>query len=318
MFKVSGLWVSPADVEARLIEHPAVLEAAVVGVPVEGFTKGKACVSVRDSAHAGPELAEELREVPCRRAPSLSGARADRVRRQPPEDGHREDRALQAAPARVMVADRDLQPPDHEALVEELGPAEEALVRAAYRLIASKGIERTTLQDITDAAGVSKALAVYYFKTKENLLLATIRWVLGRVAERMTGVVASVEAPEQKVLAMVDAIFVDPRRNRDFYLAYTALIGEAARNERFNELNGDVPIDHERRLRRSHQVGRGNGLRGRERRRSGDGREGAHRRALPPVARGERLGRAPRAVQSDVCARDPPLLGARRSSGDVT
>ena len=127
--------------------------------------------------------------------------------------------------------------PGHEALIEELAPAEEALVRAAYRLIASKGIERTTLQDITDAAGVSKALAIYYFKTKENLLLATIRWVLGRVAERMTGVVASVEAPDEKVRAMVDAIFVDPRRNRDFYLAYTALIGEAARNERFNELN---------------------------------------------------------------------------------
>jgi benzoate-CoA ligase len=38
MFKVSGLWVSPADVEARLIEHPAVVEAAVVGVAVEGLT----------------------------------------------------------------------------------------------------------------------------------------------------------------------------------------------------------------------------------------------------------------------------------------
>jgi AcrR family transcriptional regulator len=125
----------------------------------------------------------------------------------------------------------------HEALRDDLAPAEEALVRATYRLIASKGIERTTLQDIADAAGASKALAVYYFKTKENLMLAAIRWVLGRVAERLTSVVDSVEAPEEKVQAMVDAIFVDPRRNRDFYLAYTALIGEAARNERFNELN---------------------------------------------------------------------------------
>lgn len=127
--------------------------------------------------------------------------------------------------------------PNHEALREELVPVEESVVRAAYRLIASKGIERTTLQDIADAAGVSKALAVYYFKSKENILLAAIRWVLGRVAERMTSVVASVEAPEEKVQAMIDAIFVDPRRNRDFYLAYTALIAEAARNERFNELN---------------------------------------------------------------------------------
>jgi TetR/AcrR family transcriptional regulator, fatty acid metabolism regulator protein len=124
-----------------------------------------------------------------------------------------------------------------DALVEELVPAEEALVRAAYRLIASKGIERTTLQDIADAAGVSKALAVYYFKTKENLMLAAIRWVLARVTERMTGVVDSVDAPEEKVQAMIDAIFVDPRRNRDFYLAYTALINEGARNERFAELN---------------------------------------------------------------------------------
>jgi benzoate-CoA ligase family protein len=62
MFKVSGLWVSPADVEATLIEHPAVLEAAVVGVSVEGFTKGKAYVTVRDSSQAGDQLADDLRE----------------------------------------------------------------------------------------------------------------------------------------------------------------------------------------------------------------------------------------------------------------
>jgi benzoate-CoA ligase family protein len=62
MFKVSGLWVSPTDVEGRLIEHPAVLEAAVVGVLVEGFTQGKAYVTMRESSRAGGELADELRE----------------------------------------------------------------------------------------------------------------------------------------------------------------------------------------------------------------------------------------------------------------
>jgi benzoate-CoA ligase family protein len=62
MFKVSGLWVSPADVEARLIEHRAVLEAAVVGVHVEGFTKAKAFVTARDPGKASPELADDLRE----------------------------------------------------------------------------------------------------------------------------------------------------------------------------------------------------------------------------------------------------------------
>ena len=127
--------------------------------------------------------------------------------------------------------------PNHAALAEDLAEPQESLVRAAYRLIASKGIERTTLQNIADAAGVSKALAVYYFKTKENLILAAIRWVLASVAEKMTNALASVEQPEERVRVMIDTIFVDPRRNRSFYLAYTALIAEAARNERFKELN---------------------------------------------------------------------------------
>ncbi|HEY3239638.1 MAG TPA: benzoate-CoA ligase family protein, partial [Acidimicrobiia bacterium] len=37
MIKVSGLWVSPIEIENTLMEHPAVLEAAVVGVEVDGF-----------------------------------------------------------------------------------------------------------------------------------------------------------------------------------------------------------------------------------------------------------------------------------------
>jgi benzoate-CoA ligase family protein len=59
MFKVSGLWVSPADVEARLIEHPAVVEAAVVAAQVEGLTKAKAFVVCESTA--SPSLADELR-----------------------------------------------------------------------------------------------------------------------------------------------------------------------------------------------------------------------------------------------------------------
>ena len=61
MFKVSGLWVSPVDVEARLIEHPAVVETAVVGVHVEGLTKAKAIVVCEASALPDERLADELR-----------------------------------------------------------------------------------------------------------------------------------------------------------------------------------------------------------------------------------------------------------------
>jgi benzoate-CoA ligase len=53
MLKVSGIYVSPFEVEATLIQHPAVLEAAVVGVPdVEGLTKTKAYVVLKPGASA--------------------------------------------------------------------------------------------------------------------------------------------------------------------------------------------------------------------------------------------------------------------------
>ena len=45
MLKVSGVYVSPFEVESTLIAHPAVLEAAVIGVPdADGLTKTKAYV----------------------------------------------------------------------------------------------------------------------------------------------------------------------------------------------------------------------------------------------------------------------------------
>lgn len=48
MFKVSGIWVSPFEVEAALASHPAVLEAAVVPHPDdEGLLKPKAFIVVR-------------------------------------------------------------------------------------------------------------------------------------------------------------------------------------------------------------------------------------------------------------------------------
>jgi benzoate-CoA ligase len=51
VLKVGGIWVSPAEVEARLLEHPDVLEAAVIGVPdADGLDKPVAFVVPRPGA----------------------------------------------------------------------------------------------------------------------------------------------------------------------------------------------------------------------------------------------------------------------------
>jgi benzoate-CoA ligase len=53
MLKVSGIYVSPFEVEATLVQHPAVLEAAVVGKEdADGLTKTKAFVVLKAGASA--------------------------------------------------------------------------------------------------------------------------------------------------------------------------------------------------------------------------------------------------------------------------
>lgn len=60
MFKVHGLWVSPVEVENALMEHPAVVEAAVVGVLVGGLAQGKAYVIPKDPKATGETQKREL------------------------------------------------------------------------------------------------------------------------------------------------------------------------------------------------------------------------------------------------------------------
>lgn len=62
MLKVGGIYVSPFEVEAALISHPAVLEAAVVAQKDENdLVKPKALVVLKDVAQASEQLAAELR-----------------------------------------------------------------------------------------------------------------------------------------------------------------------------------------------------------------------------------------------------------------
>lgn len=62
MIKVSGLWVSPVEVEATLGEHEKVLEAAAVGVSADELTRIRAHIILKDGVEPSEELTVELQE----------------------------------------------------------------------------------------------------------------------------------------------------------------------------------------------------------------------------------------------------------------
>jgi benzoate-CoA ligase family protein len=76
MLKVKGVWVSPVEIECALLEHPAVLEAAVVGrKDSDELIKPVACVVLRHGHVAGPDLAGQLQEFVATRLASYKRPR---------------------------------------------------------------------------------------------------------------------------------------------------------------------------------------------------------------------------------------------------
>ena len=62
MMKVGGEWVSPIEMENTLIAHPAVREAAVVAISVDGMTRIQAVIVLAPGSSESEELTRALQE----------------------------------------------------------------------------------------------------------------------------------------------------------------------------------------------------------------------------------------------------------------
>lgn len=119
----------------------------------------------------------------------------------------------------------------------DLTQSELTIIRSAYRTIARGGSQRMSLREIAEDAGVSKALLLYHFGSKDNLLLAAMKWAVERTEQRIRErLEASSGAPDQ-ITALVEAIFVGPEANRDFYAFYLDLVEHVARVPGFGSLS---------------------------------------------------------------------------------
>jgi len=64
MMKVGGIWCSPFEIESKLVEHPAVLEAAVVGrTDADELIKPEAFIVLKQGQKGDEMLASELLEL---------------------------------------------------------------------------------------------------------------------------------------------------------------------------------------------------------------------------------------------------------------
>jgi AcrR family transcriptional regulator len=109
------------------------------------------------------------------------------------------------------------------------------LIRVAYKLLARDGVHRVPLQQISSEAGVSKGLLIYHFQTKDGLVLASLEWVLESTEARIREHLAESDDPATAISKVVDAVWIGPEANHDFFRFYLDGVEHEARSPEFDE-----------------------------------------------------------------------------------
>ena len=119
---------------------------------------------------------------------------------------------------------------------ELAGRRREALERAGYREVLERGIEAVTLDSVVARADSSKGGALYYFRTKEDLLFGVLEWLLRQVNRSLDEVVHSQEPARTRLGAELEVLFHSAEVNRKLYLVFFDFVGRGTRSQRFRKL----------------------------------------------------------------------------------
>ncbi len=112
------------------------------------------------------------------------------------------------------------------------------LLVATYSVFAKQGFAATSLADIAAAADFSKAMVIYYFKSKENLLVAAFEWITSGILERLDACCLGMDRAEPMLRAQLEQLFISTRRNRRFYHVYLDFLAQSVHNQRLGLVTG--------------------------------------------------------------------------------
>jgi AcrR family transcriptional regulator len=95
-------------------------------------------------------------------------------------------------------------------------PIAEEILQAAVGLFARKGFEAASTREIVEAAGVTKPMLYYYFKSKEGLCEAVLARFLSQFYARLRSVIDEPRPPRDALVEVVWTHLDYCRANRDF------------------------------------------------------------------------------------------------------
>ncbi|MFJ8112238.1 TetR/AcrR family transcriptional regulator [Streptomyces sp. NPDC096132] len=92
-------------------------------------------------------------------------------------------------------------------------PPRERILAAAMAMIAERGLEKLTMAALGREVGMSSGHLLYYFHSKDELLLQTLEWSEGRLGTERARLLARPASARERLDAYVDLYVPDGHRD---------------------------------------------------------------------------------------------------------
>jgi AcrR family transcriptional regulator len=102
-------------------------------------------------------------------------------------------------------------------------PTAEAILAAACRAIARRGADATRIADIAEEAGTSTGTVHYYFETKDDVLLAALKWANEQPYERIDEYLAGAPDDLARLGTLLELAIPYPGRDREEWIFFLEL-----------------------------------------------------------------------------------------------
>ena len=115
------------------------------------------------------------------------------------------------------------------------------LIEATIDGIARKGFTELKIADVAAAAGLSVGIVSFYFKSKDALLIATLKHLVEDYEQHMRGVLAKAgKSAAAQIDAMIEADFARTHANRKHVTVWYAFWGETRWRPEFLKMCADL------------------------------------------------------------------------------
>ncbi|MEV6246997.1 TetR/AcrR family transcriptional regulator [Streptomyces sp. NPDC051742] len=104
-------------------------------------------------------------------------------------------------------------PPPHPRRRNQAAPPREELLAAAMDTIAERGLDGLTMAGLGRQVGMSSGHLLYYFRTKDELLLQTLEWSEGRLGAERSALLSRPGSVRERLDGYVDVYVPDGPRD---------------------------------------------------------------------------------------------------------